>query len=793
MLKSQLNVSYQRNLKLLANGYEPIPELERSKATYIEGWPTAEITPEWLAEQLDQHPDHTNIGLRCGELITVDIDLYDPDDVNALRNVCSRFTVDGQTLLPRNQGERHGSKGCALLFRLRPGCEPRGKITIKGSSPRDGEVKVEILGAGCKISAFGPHPDTGREYEWTRRNPLQNLFTRHPILTATQIEKLAHALSREMEDRGFSEVRITGRGMLPEHVVEAQTNGEPVTAQMVERWLSIVSNDPAIHWDRELWRNIGFAIASARAVHPSDHPHAGEPDLDWDALETFRRFSRGEFNEEGMEPGRYTDDEAADAIIASARPKSRSNQIGIGTLIDLARKSAARSGENVGPTVGPARAEVLFEGVEAPGRLDQALNHDQAQFEEARADLEEAQRDYLARMGLLVNRGEKPRFPLLRIGQVLSQPDQEYLVPTLAPEGGTGIIFGEAGALKSFLVLDQALSFAVGKAWGEGEGTGLEGFHPLRPLRVVYVAGEGELGLKRRIAGWLRAHKVELEKMGVEIDDDLPLLIAPIAVLPHDEASRTLFVESVRKAFDGAEPDVIVIDTMMKAAQGLNIVLPHDSETFWNAGIKVMQRMFGGRCFINVVHHTGKDTDRGALGAYNHRAFVDVMWMVEVKDSGPGWRVIKLSPIKFREDDNKEIGSIYMRAQNVTAYVDGQGNVRKTLALRRIEGVKYEPNAGRTANQHIISAAKTILQDSHREGRADFTAKALADEVVNRCCPNLSDGEQVTEKTRVRELLGKLAKGGELSRYANKQDPNNPRSPWTFGWVDEPVEGENAA
>ena len=65
-------------LKLLDNGYAPLPIRKGQKRPAVEAWTTAQID-EAQVEAWCQRFGDCGIGLRTGHLVAVDIDILDPD------------------------------------------------------------------------------------------------------------------------------------------------------------------------------------------------------------------------------------------------------------------------------------------------------------------------------------------------------------------------------------------------------------------------------------------------------------------------------------------------------------------------------------------------------------------------------------------------------------------------------------------------------------------------------------------------------------------------------------------
>jgi hypothetical protein len=77
-------------------------------------------------------------------------------------------------------------------------------------------------------------------------------------------------------------------------------------------------------------------------------------------------------------------------------------------------------------------------------------------------------------------------------------PDPDPLVYGLLDRGSLAILSGKFGTYKSFLALDWACHVALGRPW--------QGHDVDRAVPVVYIAAEGQVGIKRRVRGWRRRH-----------------------------------------------------------------------------------------------------------------------------------------------------------------------------------------------------------------------------------------------------------------------------------------------
>src|SRR5258705_13903814 len=85
------------------------------------------------------------------------------------------------------------------------------------------------------------------------------------------------------------------------------------------------------------------------------------------------------------------------------------------------------------------------------------------------------------------------RFRLLSRAQLTALPDVRWLVEGLLPERGVALLYGDRGIGKTFVSL----------ALGGAVATGLSLFNrACEKGSVVYLAGEGEFGIRTRLDVW---------------------------------------------------------------------------------------------------------------------------------------------------------------------------------------------------------------------------------------------------------------------------------------------------
>lgn len=162
-------------LKLLDNGYEPLPLKPRRKNPIPTGWTTAVIDEAQVRKWIDESPN-AGVGLRTGHLVGIDIDVLDPEIAHQMGRIVEERT------------------GAALM---RVGLWPKRLYLTQTATPfpKKSIRKLEILGLGQQLVSFGIHPDTRKPYYWTDETPLDVPLADLPLLDEATCTDLLNELA----------------------------------------------------------------------------------------------------------------------------------------------------------------------------------------------------------------------------------------------------------------------------------------------------------------------------------------------------------------------------------------------------------------------------------------------------------------------------------------------------------------------------------------------------------------------------------------------------------------------
>ena len=164
-----------------------------------------------------------------------------------------------------------------------------------------------------------------------------------------------------------------------------------------------------------------------------------------------------------------------------------------------------------------------------------------------------------------------------------------WLVRGLVECDSTGQLFGPSGGGKSFVALDLALCIASGQNWNG---------RPVKRGVVLYLAGEGRTGMRRRVRAWHLSHN----------SPDLSALFLTQHTVQFDEKAMAKVVRAGQdiEAETGLEVKIIVIDTLARHLCGDE---NSTREMGWFISVcEDIRSQFPGSSLL-IVHHTGNSEE----------------------------------------------------------------------------------------------------------------------------------------------------------------------------------------
>lgn len=314
---------------------------------------------------------------------------------------------------------------------------------------------------------------------------------------------------------------------------------------------------------------------------------------------------------------------------------------------------------------------------------------------------------------------------------VLTDPDVPYLVRGILPQRGVAAIYGPPASGKTFIAMDLIFSLASGTPhWFS---------LPMRAAKVVYVALEGQGGIKKRIKAWQLYNGVDLADT-VQIWDEPFRLDAQsdIAVLAQ-EATALL-----------GKGCVIVIDTLAQSMAGFD----ENSSADMGAAIGGAQRLAAQvDGLVILIHHSGKDPTRGMRGHSSLLGAVDASIEVNPKQGGRSWMVRKSKDGEAGQEYDFDLHYVQLGAdadgQPVGSCVVRQAVHPRTSELRPVRG------------QHriaVMAKLQTIMANGVGALDLDAAAALVAPDLAVE-----AKRKRAVAKSTIRDLVssGHLVRDGE--------------------------------
>lgn len=220
-----------------------------------------------------------------------------------------------------------------------------------------------------------------------------------------------------------------------------------------------------------------------------------------------------------------------------------------------------------------------------------------------------------------------------------------YLIKGLLPAESTVAIFGPPSSFKSFLAVSMGCHVATGSAW---DGRRVE------KGAVLYIVGEGGVGVPRRIRAWCDQHNG-----GQDVSNfyriQMPVFMAnELDVIHLELATRQVKEET------GLPVRLIVVDTVARCFGGADENRAADMGAFISGCDQIKDRT---KATVLLVHHTGKDETAGARGSSSFKAAMDVELLT--KREGEGYAVT-LTCTKMKDYETPAKRAYDLRKREVT-------------------------------------------------------------------------------------------------------------------------------
>jgi RecA-family ATPase len=221
------------------------------------------------------------------------------------------------------------------------------------------------------------------------------------------------------------------------------------------------------------------------------------------------------------------------------------------------------------------------------------------------------------------------------IGAVLTS---NYMIKGWLDRNCLSMLYGPSNAGKTFVALDMAMHIAASKPW---RGLKVNGGP------VLYIAAEGGAGIRNRLAA-IKRNRPDLATA--------PFTLLPMGLDLHGQGDAL----DVCEVIPDENPALIVVDTLARSMGAGDENTARDAAMFVR-NCDLIRQATGAH--VMVIHHTGKDEDRGARGSSALRAAVDNEIQVTAD-----WEIISR---KQRDQEPPE--PLHFKLRSVTLGMD-EGN-----------------------------------------------------------------------------------------------------------------------
>lgn len=270
---------------------------------------------------------------------------------------------------------------------------------------------------------------------------------------------------------------------------------------------------------------------------------------------------------------------------------------------------------------------------------------------------------------------------------------QPYLVKKILIPTGLTVLFGQSGHLKSVTAIDLALCVGTGMA-----------FHGIKTRRagVLYVAGEGHAGIKKRIRAWLIAN-------GLNSASEQPAVFVTnsgVDLIGNSHQLRATVEHAA--AVLGVAIEFIIIDTL-----AANFGAGDENVTADMTRAIAGARAADAQAAIMLVHHTGHGQSDRERGSYSLIAAADYRIQATYDDFS------KLLELKWHKskDDEKPDPMVFQCRKIDIDWQDEDGEELTSVVIELLDGgiMPAQRSAGLGKNEQIAIKSLKALYVRNRK------------------------------------------------------------------------------
>ena len=313
-------------------------------------------------------------------------------------------------------------------------------------------------------------------------------------------------------------------------------------------------------------------------------------------------------------------------------------------------------------------------------------------------------------------------------------PPVQWRLKGILPHEGLAAMYGPSASGKSFLGFDAGVAISQGVDWFGIRTT---------KSTVVYVALEGESGFKNRVAAW------ELEN-GRSLPVDMFMVMQPFHITKPEDVGDLA----------AATPSgwVVIVDTLNRAAPTSDENSSKEMGEILES-CKRLQALIGG--LVILIHHTGKDTTKGARGHSSFFAALDGAIEVQRLNEIRSWSIAKAKD----GQDGKNL-PFELKVHTLGTDLDGDDITSCTIE-RRLPNIFVKPSPKGAKQQAALKAIKVHITNlvNPTLGIAGSQSNAVClkfEDAVSFLAGTLETTVKHKRNSEARRLLKGLTDSGHL-------------------------------
>lgn len=275
------------------------------------------------------------------------------------------------------------------------------------------------------------------------------------------------------------------------------------------------------------------------------------------------------------------------------------------------------------------------------------------------------------------------------------------IIKAILGAGQFTTLFGQSGHFKSVMAIDMAMSAGLGFEY--------QGQRCARRVGVLYVAGEGHSGIRKRMRAWMMAR-------GFDATSDQPsvYVTSSAADLIGNPDQLRATVEHAATVL-GKPIEFIVIDTLAANFGNGDEYHPRDM------GLALAgARQAAPTAAVLLVHHTGHGQDERERGSYSLIAAAD--YRLRASYDAAASKTIELKWLKVKDDETPKPILFAWQAIGLN-WKDDEGEEITSVVLDRLDAAsapQQGPQAvGLGKNQETAMKALRVLYTRARKNLSD--------------------------------------------------------------------------